>query len=150
MKQTLVILSASIASVSAFAPLNNPQHHQGVVVSTSTTTTLQMKPQQTTETTTTVSNRRQALSNIFGAVTTTGLIASSTSSTFVANALDMDAFINSELANDSKKKEMSGDEATCKYGQGKAKVEACKRLKEAGKDVPKENQGKSLGGAYAM
>lgn len=78
----------------------------------------------------------------------------------MANALDMDAFMNAELANDAKncdpkkdpkcEKQLSPDEATCKYAQGKVKAEACKRLKDAGKEVPQAAQGKSLGGAYAM
>jgi len=46
---------------------------------------------------------------------------------------------------------LSQDEGMCKYGQsGEARSEACKRMKEAGKEVPKPAQGKSLGGAYAM
>ena len=79
-----------------------------------------------------------------------------------ANALDMEAFVNSELESDAKncdpKKDpkcapqLTADEALCKYGQsGTARGEACKRVKEAGGQLPKANaQGKSLGGAYAM
>jgi len=80
----------------------------------------------------------------------------------VANALDMDAFMNSELDKDLKncdpKKDpkcipkLSTDEALCKYGQtGKARSDACNRVKASGKELPTAGkQGKSLGGAYAM
>jgi len=79
-----------------------------------------------------------------------------------ANALDMDAFMNSELDKDVKNcdpkrdpkciPKLTADEGMCKYGQsGTVRSEACKRLKEQGKEVPKPgSQGKSLGGAYAM
>ncbi len=105
----------------------------------------------------TAGGRRAALSKIFGGtVAASALIAQP----FVANALDMDAFINNELANDTKNcdpkrdpkcaPQLSNDEAMCKYGQGAAKSAACKKLREAGKEIPKESGGKSLGGAYAM
>lgn len=47
---------------------------------------------------------------------------------------------------------LTSDEALCKYGQsGEARGEACKRVKEGGKELPSAKpQGKSLGGAYAM
>jgi len=46
---------------------------------------------------------------------------------------------------------LTQDEALCKYGQnGEARGEACKRVKAAGGSLPSQNQGKSLGGAYAM
>ena len=79
-----------------------------------------------------------------------------------ANALDMDAFMNAELANDLKNcdpkrdpkcvPKLSDDEALCKYGQsGKARAEACTKVKSGGKELPSAApQGKSLGGAYAM
>ena len=79
-----------------------------------------------------------------------------------ANALDMDAFMNAELANDLKNcdpkrdpkcvPKLSDDEALCKYGQsGKARGEACTKVKAGGKELPSAApQGKSLGGAYAM
>lgn len=144
MKQALVLLSTLAASATAFAP-NNVQLHPNRSIQLNMKNDVQDEP----------SNRRQVLTNILGGV---AIIASS--STGVANALDMDAFMNAELANDTKNcdpkrdpkcaPQMTSDEATCKYGQGKAKVEACKRLKQAGMEVPKDNQGKSLGGAYAM
>ena len=72
----------------------------------------------------------------------------------------MDAFMNAELENDTKNcdpkrdpkcsPQLSNDEAMCKYGQGAAKSAACRKLREAGKEIPKESGGKSLGGAYAM
>merc|ERR1711997_859016 len=78
-----------------------------------------------------------------------------------AIALDLDAFIKSELDADTKncdpKKDpkcipkLSGDEALCKYGQsGNARGEACKRVKASGGDLPGVKKEKSLGGAYAM
>lgn len=79
-----------------------------------------------------------------------------------ANALDMDAFMNAELANDLKNcdpkrdpkcvPKLSEDEALCKYGQGgKARAAACTKVKSEGKELPSASpQGKSLGGAYAM
>jgi hypothetical protein len=102
------------------------------------------------------SSRRAALATVFGA-----------SLAFVtqqqpANALDMDAFMNSELQSDAKncdpKKdrkcapEMTKDEALCKYGQsGDARGEACKRFKASGGALSKPGAaGKSPGGAYAM
>lgn len=103
-----------------------------------------------------VTGRRRALQNIF--------LGAGSSLAFVgaANALDMDAFVNSQLDADTKncdpKKdpkcipELSKDEALCKYGQsGEARGEACKRVKAAGGALPKPGSGgKSLGGAYAM
>ena len=79
-----------------------------------------------------------------------------------ANALDMDAFMNAELASDAKNcdpkrdpkciPKLSEEEALCKYGQGgKARAEACKKIRSDGKELPPAApQGKSLGGAYAM
>lgn len=68
----------------------------------------------------------------------------------IANALDMDAFVNAEIAKDSKKTDMTPDEAMCKYGQtGEKKSAACKRVKAAGGKVEVKKE-KSLGGAYAM
>lgn len=80
------------------------------------------------------------------------------------NALDMEAFANSQIEADKKncdpKKDpkcvpqLTSDEALCKYGSsGKARGEACARLKNAspGKAIDTGNKGgKSLGGAYAM
>jgi len=104
-------------------------------------------------------NRRDAIRCLFTAGSTIAgtLVATAQSS----GALDMDAFMNSELAKDTEncdpKKDskcipkLSKEEALCKYGQGgKARGEACKSLKDSGKEVPKVSQGKSLGGAYAM
>ena len=149
MKQALVVISslALAAAVSGFAPCH---HHVSQKISTSN---LNMMMEQKGE-----NNRRQILSSILGGVVTATIASSSPT---IANALDMDAFINAELANDTKNcdpkrdpkcaPQMTSDQATCKYGQaGKAKSEACKRLKQEGKEIPKENQGKSLGGAYAM
>jgi hypothetical protein len=46
---------------------------------------------------------------------------------------------------------LNAEEALCKYGQaGKAKSEACRKVKAAGGDISQAPQGKSLGGAYAM
>jgi hypothetical protein len=80
------------------------------------------------------------------------------------NALDMDAFANSQIEADKKncdpKKDpkcvptLTSDEALCKYGSsGKARGEACTRLKNAkpGQAIDTGSKGgKSLGGAYAM
>jgi hypothetical protein len=97
--------------------------------------------------------------NAMGGIATIFL---STIATTNVNALDMDAFMNAELASDLKncdpKKDpkcvpkLTEDEALCKYGQGgKARGAACQRIRDQGKEVPKAAPGgKSLGGAYAM
>jgi hypothetical protein len=76
-------------------------------------------------------------------------------------ALDMDAFMNSELDKDQKQcnpkfdpkcaPKMTAEEALCKYGQsGNARAEACKKFKEQGGQLPTATKEKSLGGAYAI
>jgi len=107
-----------------------------------------------------VTGRRRALQSIFFGA---GSAAAFVGSNEAANALDMDAFVNSQLESDTKncdpKKdpkcipELSKDEALCKYGQsGTARGEACARVKAAGGSLakPGSSGGKSLGGAYAM
>ena len=104
--------------------------------------------------------RRKALQNILLGATAAAAFASSTSST-PAYALDMDAFMNSELDKDQKAcnpktdpkcaPKMTADEALCKYGQsGNARAEACKKFKQTGGELPSATKEKSLGGAYAM
>lgn len=137
MKQALVLSLITLSAVSAFAPSQIQPCRSSI----------QMNVESNV-------GRRAAFSKIFGGA---ALIASQP---VVANALDMDAFMNAELANDTKNCDpkrdpkclppMTSDQASCKYGQGKAKSEACKRIRESGKEVPKESGGKSLGGAYAM
>lgn len=103
--------------------------------------------------------RRGALQSLFGgaALVAVSVVGGSRD----ANALDMDAFMNSELEKDQKNcdpkrdpkciPKLSSDEALCKYGQsGNAKAEACKRVKAAGGDTSQKAGGKSLGGSYAM
>ena len=79
----------------------------------------------------------------------------------LSSALDMDAFMNSELEKDKKAcnpkldpkcaPKMTQDEALCKYGQsGNARAEACKKFKQAGGELPSITKEKSLGGAYAI
>lgn len=97
--------------------------------------------------------RRRALESILGGV----FVASTTTA---ANALDMDAFMNSEIEADKKNcdpkrdpkcvPKLTKDEALCQYGMegGTAKVEACKRARAAGGQVTQKAQGKSPGGAY--
>lgn len=65
---------------------------------------------------------------------TTFLTIASTTKPLITNALDMDAFMNSQLDNTPSKKEypttekMSDDEALCKFGQpGRQKGDACVR-----------------------
>lgn len=106
-----------------------------------------------------VSDRRRVLQSVFGATAAAATVLLS-EKTAPAQALDMDAFMNSELASDSAKcdpkdpkciPKLSQDEALCKYGQiGEARAEACKRVKASGGKVDKADKGKSLGGAYAM
>lgn len=56
-----------------------------------------------------------------------------------SNALDMDAFVNQELAKDSKQTELSADEALCKFGQPSfERGEACAR---AGKSTKLSKNG---------
>lgn len=136
MKQSLPFTLLILSSASAFAPSHIAPSRQPCSLHMTSDT----------------SSRRQAFSKIIGGIALVQPL--------VSNALDFDAFINSELDSDTKncdpKKDpkcvtqLSADEATCKYAQGAAKSAACKRLKEAGKEVPKQAQGKSLGGAYAM
>ena len=102
-----------------------------------------------------LSSRRQAIMTVFGA-------GASVAFARKATALDMDAFMNSELESDTKncdpkkdpkcKPKLTQDEALCKYGQsGEARGEACKRVKQAGGSLPTPgSQGRSLGGAYAI
>ncbi|KAL3776323.1 hypothetical protein HJC23_011648 [Cyclotella cryptica] len=101
-------------------------------------------------------NRRNFVGN-FGALAT-GTIMSIPR---VVSALDFDAFEKGEIAADTKncnpkldpkcQPKLSPDEALCQYGNsGKARGEACRRVRDAGgklRDVKKE---RSLGGAYAM
>lgn len=105
-----------------------------------------------------VTGRRRALQNMIGG-SSLAFVAAAPSA---VRALDMDAFVNSQLDADTKncdpkrdpkcKPELSKDEALCKYGQsGEARGEACRRVKAAGGELPKPGSGgKSLGGAYAM
>merc|ERR1739842_249127 len=102
-------------------------------------------------------NRRDFLANL------TPLVAGAAFtivSTPAAQALDFDAFANSEIENDTKKCDpkkdpkcspvLSKDEALCQYGGGgKARGEACMRVKKSGGTLPEVKKEKSLGGAYA-
>jgi hypothetical protein len=140
--KTSVLLSLMPLAVNAFAP--NAQSRP--------LTSLSMGSSSDEE----IMSRRNAM----GGLAT--IFLSTVGATNNANALDMDAFMNAELASDQKNcdpkrdpkciPKLSEDEALCKYGQGgKAKGEACSRLKKSGKEVPQAAPGgKSLGGAYAM
>lgn len=110
-----------------------------------------------------VTGRRRALQSIFFGAGSAAAFVGSNNNNKAANALDMDAFVNSQLESDTKncdpkkdpkcKPELSKDEALCKYGQsGTARGEACQRVKAAGGSLakPGSSGGKSLGGAYAM
>jgi hypothetical protein len=141
MRQSLLI-SLILSSASAFAPTHTQSHRSNVV---------QMNAEND------IGGRREMFSKILGGA---ALIASA-SQPVIANALDMDAFMNKELENDTKNcdpkrdpkciPKLNSDEALCKYGQGKAHVEACRRLKAAGVVVEESKAPvKSLGGAYAM
>ena len=99
-------------------------------------------------------SRRNAMGGLATIFLSTLAVASN------ANALDMDAFMNAELDKDLKncdpKKDskcvpkLTEDEALCKYGQGKAMGQACKRVRLQGGEVVAAPKVKSLGGAYAM
>jgi hypothetical protein len=102
-----------------------------------------------------VSGRRKALQSILAGASMAATFPSS------SNALDYDAFTNSELDKDTKNcnpkvdpkcaPKMTQDEALCKYGQsGNARGEACKRFKAEGGQLPTSTKEKSLGGAYAI
>lgn len=121
--------------------------HRNVDVTSARNTQLHSQPVE--------QSRRDALS-AFGIAILAPLVA-----TEKANALDMDAFMNAELESDAKNcdpkrdpkciPKLNQDEALCKYGQtGNARQEACKRVKEQGKELPSVSKAKSLGGAYAM
>ena len=98
---------------------------------------------------------RHSMSSIVGLVSVNAVIDK-------VNALDMDAFVNEQIENDTKNCDPKRDpkcipklteaEALCKYGQsGQARADACKAVRAAGGTLPtKGSQGKSLGGAYAM
>merc|ERR1719420_188585 len=86
------------------------------------------------------SSRREVFSSLLSVA---GGLAFVSAQPIVAQALDMDAFMNSELEADTKNcdpkrdprcvKEMSKEEALCKFGaSGKAKGEACKTFKASG------------------
>jgi hypothetical protein len=103
--------------------------------------------------------RRKALQNILAGATVAAFASSSASTP--SYALDMDAFMNSELEKDQKScnpktdpkcaPKMTSDEALCKYGQsGNARAEACKKFKQTGGELPSVSKEKSLGGAYAI
>ncbi|KAL7439688.1 hypothetical protein ACHAXM_006838 [Skeletonema potamos] len=102
-------------------------------------------------------SRRDFLTNLAPLVAGAAFTVATTS----AQALDFDAFANSEIENDTKKcdpkqdpkciPKLSDDEALCQYGGGgKARGEACMRVKKAGGKLPEVKKEKSLGGAYAM
>ena len=141
--KTSVILAFLPFAAQAFAPASNAQPRVA--------TNLSESPSSEDE----IMSRRNVMGGIASIFLST-VIASN------ANALDMDAFMNAELASDLKNcdpkrdpkciPKLSEDEALCKYGQGgKARGEACQRIKSQGKEVPKAAPGgKSLGGAYAM
>lgn len=89
------------------------------------------------------------------------LLAGAASFPSVSSALDIEAFANSELDKDQKNcnpkfdpkcaPKLTQDEALCKYGQsGNARGEACKRVKQAGGELPQATKERSLGGAYAI
>mmetsp|Transcript_7012 Transcript_7012/g.15475 ORF Transcript_7012/g.15475 Transcript_7012/m.15475 type:complete len:148 (+) Transcript_7012:52-495(+) len=78
-----------------------------------------------------------------------------------ANALDFDAFEKGEIASDTAKcnpkldpkciPKLTDDEALCQYGGGgKARGDACMRIRKAGGKLPEVKKERSLGGAYAM
>ena len=70
-------------------------------------------------------NSRRAFLATTAAITTT---TTSASSKCVVSALDMDAFIQSELSKDSQATQLSEDAALCKYGFPSPKTgEACVR-----------------------
>ena len=103
-------------------------------------------------------NRRDFLANL------TPLVAGAAFtivSTPAVQALDFEAFANSEIESDTKKCDpkrdpkcipvLTKDEALCQYGGGgKARGEACMRVRKSGGKLPEVKQEKSLGGAYAM
>ena len=129
-------LTSTISTTSAFGGM---VRRQSASISATSSTSLGMSA---------VESRRAAFKSLaFGAFGATAIASP-------AFALDMDAFVNSELDKDTKaeKKEMTADEALCRKGQSGAtkKVEACKRVKHAGGAITTKGQGKSLGGAYAM
>ena len=68
------------------------------------------------------------------------IVAASTSSAGNANALDMDAFVNSELQKDTKSLDLTPDQALCRFGQpspetGNACVRAGMSTDRPGKPV---------------
>uniref|UniRef100_A0A7S2E299 Uncharacterized protein n=1 Tax=Helicotheca tamesis TaxID=374047 RepID=A0A7S2E299_9STRA len=106
-------------------------------------------------------DRREAIRSFLGGAAFVAI--SSVGGAQEANALDMDAFANAQLAADTENcdpkrdskciEKLTDDEALCKYGQGggKARTEACKRVRAAGGKLPgSDPKVKSLGGAYAM
>jgi len=142
------VIFALAPSVAAFAPSNNIVPQKSPVANVQ----LSMGEKDVEF------GRRNALQSIFGGAS---FVAASLTNVGTASALDMDAFMNSELEKDQKNcdpkrdpkciPKLSGDEALCKYGQsGNAKAEACKRVRAAGGDTSQKAAGKSLGGSYAM
>lgn len=84
----------------------------------------------------------QSRKNFFQRITTTSFLITmntGTKKSMVANALDMDAFMNQELSADKSKSELSDDAKTCKYAApGQEKGDACVR---AGMSVSGKNGG---------
>ncbi|KAL7484405.1 hypothetical protein ACHAW6_010041 [Cyclotella cf. meneghiniana] len=102
------------------------------------------------------SNRRNFVGN-FGAFLTVAIVPMPN----IVSALDFDAFEKGEIAADTKncnpkldpkcQPNLSPDEALCQYGNsGKARGEACSRVRDAGGKLPEAKKERSLGGAYAI
>lgn len=141
----------SVAALAGnYRALHRPQD------ATSTSSVIQ-KPLDTVEKP--LFGRRKALQSILA-----GAAVSATAAGFptASSALDMDAFANGQLEADKKAcnpkldpkcaPKMTEAEALCKYGQsgGKARAEACKKVKQQGGELPSASKEKSLGGAYAI
>jgi len=145
------------ASMSSAPPLNQQRsltprgHKLNAVLS---------KPSTDLDTSSGITSRRRALQSLIASSGATSLAFVGANSK--ANALDMDAFVNSQLESDTTncnpktdskcKPKLTEDEALCKYGQsGEARAAACKRVRASGGAVPtRGSEGKSLGGAYAL
>jgi hypothetical protein len=142
------IVSASVSGNGVAAFTSSPSSSIITLSSSSYTTSLSMS-----------SSRRNFLNNLAPTIAAGAIFIASSNN--AANALDFDAFENGEIAADTKscdpKKDpkcipkLSEDEALCQYGGGgKARGEACRRVRDKGGKLPEVKKEKSLGGAYAM
>ena len=129
------IVSASVSGNGVAAFTSSPSSSIITLSSSSYTTSLSMS-----------SSRRNFLNNLAPTIAAGAIFIASSNNP--ANALDFDAFENGEIAADTKSCDPKKN-PKCIPG-GKARGEACRRVRDKGGKLPEVKKEKSLGGAYAM